>query len=58
MINATKMREARELLDSVDQLFADAGLYANDTASCVYSLRDLIEDLDIDIVRAETGDLE
>lgn len=59
MIDVEKMREARSLLDQVDALFADAGVYESESGlASAYTLKSLIDDLDDDIARAESGDLD
>jgi hypothetical protein len=57
MLDIQKMKDAAELLKTVDQTLFDSGLYDFDYAHSVTALRDLIEDLDIDIARAEDGTL-
>jgi hypothetical protein len=56
-MDINKMREARALLDQVDALLFEAGAYDADIASG-YSLKNVIDDLDIDIVRVESGDVD
>lgn len=56
-MNIAKMREAYALLQNADALLAEAGVYDDDDGlACGYSLRDAIEDLDIDIERYSDAD--
>lgn len=57
MIDVNKMKEAATLLEKVDALLFESGLYDEDTAHSTHALRDLIEDLDMDIARVEDGNL-
>lgn len=57
MVDVAKMEEAFELAKQVSALLADAGVFDTniDTAG---SFDVFMEDLEIDIVRAKSGDIE
>lgn len=58
-IDIDKMRAAAALLTQVDTLMSEAGAYNHPAGlASTYGLRDLIEDLDIDIDRIASGTLD
>ena len=60
-VDIEKMREALALTERIDALMSEAGAYDADEGAglaSAFSLKTLIEDLDIDIERIESGDVE